>query len=307
MGSRSFAEEYVAQKVAAWTAEVSALAVVAATRPHAAYCAFTNGMIGRWIYVMRIIPNIGPLFQPLEDAIRLQFIPAFTGHGPCSMVEREVLSLPCRLGGLGIVNPTIVADLQYDASTKITNSLKDLIIQQSVMARLPDVSSIKNKIHMDRLLAYKERAKYVRSRLSSSSQRAIDLNSEAGSSAWLTVLPLQDQGFHLNKQEFWDALHLRYGWKLVNTPSHCVCGSPFTPDHAMICRHDGLTFVRHNEIRDLTAEWLNKVCYDVATEPPLQPLSGEAIVPMTANRQDEARADIHARGFWGDARVLFLT
>ena len=307
LGSRSFAEEYVAQKVAAWTAEVSALAVVAATRPHAAYCAFTHGMIGRWIYVMRTIPNIGPLFQPLEDAIRLQFIPAFTGHGSCSMVEREVLSLPCRLGGLGIVNPTIVADLQYDASTKITNSLKDLIIQQSVTARLPDVSSIKNKIHMDRRLAYKERAKDVRSRLSSSSQRAIDLNSETGSSAWLTVLPLQDQGFHLNKQEFWDALHLRYGWKLVNTPSHCVCGSPFTPDHAMICRHGGLTFVRHNEIRDLTAEWLNKVCYDVATEPPLQQLSGEAIVPMTANRQDEARADIHARGFWGRRQGAFLT
>ena len=142
------------QKVAAWTAEVSALAVVAATRPHTAYCAFTHGMIGRWIYtyVMRTVPNIGPLFQPLEDAIRLQFISAFTGHGSCYMVEREVLSLPCRLGGLGIVNPTIVADLQYDASTKITNSLKDLIIQQSVTARLLDVSSIKNKIHMDRRL-----------------------------------------------------------------------------------------------------------------------------------------------------------
>ena len=74
----------------------------------------------------------------------------------------------------------------------------------------------------------------------------------------------------------------------------------------MICRHGGLTFVRHNEIRDLTAEWLNKVCYDVATEPPLQPLSGEAIVPMTANRQDEARADIHARGFWGRRQGAFF-
>ena len=71
-----------------------------------------------------------------------------------------------------------------------------------VIARLPDVSSTKNKIHMDRRLAYKERARDVRSRLSSSSQRSMDLNSETGSSAWLTVLPLQDQGFHLNKQEF---------------------------------------------------------------------------------------------------------
>ena len=85
--------------------------------------------------------------------------------------------------------------------------------------------------------------------LSSQLQRAIDLNSEPGASSWLLASPLQDLGYHLTKQEFWDALHLRYGWTLLNTPSHCVCGSPFTADHAMICRHGGLTFVRHNEIR----------------------------------------------------------
>ena len=67
----------------------------------------------------------------------------------------------------------------------------------------------------------------------------------------------------------------------------------------MICRHGGLTFVRHNELCDITAEWLNKVCCDVAIEPPLQQLTGEEVVPATANRQDEARVDIHARGFWG--------
>ena len=78
------------------------------------------------------------------------------------------------------------------------------------------------------------------------------------------------------------------------------------PDHAMICRHCGLTFVRHNEIRDLTADWLDKVCHDVAVEPPLQQLTGETIVPATANRQDEARADIHARGFWGRRQGAFF-
>ena len=114
-----------------------------------------------------------------------------------------MLSLPCHLGGLGIVNPTIIADLQYDASNKVTNPLKDLIIQQYVMARLPDVSSIKNKIHTDRRLAYKEAAKDVYSRLSSPSQHAMNLNSETGSSAWLTVLPLQDQGFTLINRSFW--------------------------------------------------------------------------------------------------------
>ena len=134
----------------------------------------------------------------------------------------------------------------------------------------------------------------------------MDLNSEPGASSWLLVLPLQEQGFHLTKQEFRDGLHLRYGWNLLNTPSHCVCGVDFSADHAMICRHGGLTFVRHNELRDITAELLSKVCSNVAIEPPLQPLSGERLTPQTANRQDEARADIHARGFWGRQQSAFL-
>jgi len=76
----------------------------------------------------------------------------------------------------------------------------------------------------------------------------------------------------------------------------------------MICRHGGLTFVCHNDLRDITAELLSNVCNDFAIGPPLQPLSGEVLTPGSANQQDEARADIHARGFWGhffDVRVFY--
>ena len=109
---------------------------------------------------MRTIPDIGPLFRPLKDAIYLKLLPSFTGHSCSSFTghscERELLSLPCRLSGLGIVNPTIIADSQFDASIKITNPLKDLIMKQSLTAQLPDVTSIKNRIHMDRRMAHKE-------------------------------------------------------------------------------------------------------------------------------------------------------
>ena len=49
----------------------------------------------------------------------------------------------------------------------------------------------------------------------------------------------------------------------------------------------------------------NGLCYDVAIESPMQQLTGMAIVPATANQQDEAYADIHARGYGGDIRVPF--
>ena len=41
--------------------------------------------------------------------------------------------------------------------------------------------------------------------------------------------------------------------------------------------------MHHNEIRDLTAKWLECVCYDVVIEPPLQLLTGEIVVSATAN------------------------
>ena len=59
-------------KVATWTAEVTSLASVASTRPHAAYSTFTHGMVGHWMYVMRTIPGINPLFKPPEDAINFE-------------------------------------------------------------------------------------------------------------------------------------------------------------------------------------------------------------------------------------------
>ena len=51
----------------------------------------------------------------------------------------------------------------------------------------------------------------------------------------------------------------------------------FTVDHAMICQRGGLVIQRHNEIRDLQAELLDMVCYDVQVEPALQPITGEKL------------------------------
>ena len=136
----------------------------------------------------------------------------------------------------------------------------------------------------------------IQNSLSPQLQQAVDLNSEPGASSWLLVLPLQDQGFHLTKQEFWDALHLCYGWTLLNIPSHCVCGTNFSTDHAIICQHGDLTFVCYNDLHDITAELFSR---DYTIEPPLQPLSGEEITPKLANQQNDVWAEIHVYGFWG--------
>ena len=81
----------------------------------------------------------------------------------------------------------------------------------------------------------------------------------------------------MSKREFRDALRLRYDWPVPDTPSVCVCGCSFTLDHAMIYQRGGLVIQRHNEIRDLQAELLDMVCYDVEIEPSLQVLTGEEL------------------------------
>jgi len=49
-----------------------------------------------------------------------------------------------------------------------------------------------------------------------------------------------------------------------------------------------------------------KVCSDVSTEPPLQPLSSKTITPKTANRQDDARAYIRIYVVYGGGdKIIF--
>ena len=114
-------------------------------------------------------------------------------------------------------------------------------------------------------------------------KRCVDLSKEKGSSSWLSVLPLEEHGFYLHKGEFRDALCLRYGWKPNKTPQTCNCGAQFTVNHAMICHMGGFPTIRHNEIRDITASLLTEVCNNVATEPPLEPLS-EHLIPVLTGR-----------------------
>ena len=112
--------------------------------------------------------------------------------------------------------------------------------------------------------------------------------------------------FHLSKREFWDAVNLRYAWPLTKLPSKCACGDTFNVEHALSCQKGGFVIQRHNELRDLTSDLLSEVCRDVAVEPLLEKLSGETFHHKTANKADDARPDISARGFWQRGQRAFF-
>ena len=144
-----------------------------------------------------------------------------------------------------------------------------------------------------------EGAEHLKSTLSSTLQRAMELAQKRRASSWLSSLPIEEFGFIPHKEAFQDAMALRYNWQTCRMPSSSACGSNNTIEHSLSCPKGGLPSIRHNEIRDLTANLLTEVCHDVCVEPELQPLTGEQLDYTTANTQDGVRLDIAANGLWG--------
>ena len=308
IGSREYTEQYVGDKVKAWTQELLQLAEIATSQPHVAYAAFVHGLSSRWTYLSRTIPEVSDLFQPLEDAIHQVFIPSLTGRPPCSKLIRDLLALPVRLGGLGLTNPTVICDDNFQASVKLTAPLVAVIATQDQTLEIDpnDIFVAKTEIRASNRQHSEDLANVIYSQLTPEMKRCVDLTKERGSSSWLSVLPLSEQGFHLHKGEFRDALCLRYGWSLSNTPQLCNCGKAFTVNHAMVCHMGGFPTIRHNEIRDLTASLLTEVCPNMAIEPHLQPLSGESFRLASTNTDDGARLDVRTRGFWNTRQDTFF-
>ena len=130
IGDRSFFESYVKEKVGIWVDEIEWLSNIARSQPHAAYSALTRGLISKWNYLARTIPDISHLFEPLENAIHHRLIPVLTGLDAPNSIVRSLLALPAHLGGLGIINPITRASDQHKASTAISAPLVNNIVDQ---------------------------------------------------------------------------------------------------------------------------------------------------------------------------------
>ena len=116
----------------------------------------------------------------------------------CSQLDRDVIALPVRLGGLGMANPCHEAPHEHASSIlKSYISLEEQIMNQS--HQLPD-DSLVNSLHQ---VVKSEKAKELTDTLENlkqiaprKTQRALDLAQENVSSVWLTVLPIQELGFN---------------------------------------------------------------------------------------------------------------
>ena len=224
----------------------------------------------------------------------------------CNQLDRDILALPVRLGGFGLGNPSREATRDYASSVKVTAPLVERIVSQTHQLQNETlIKSLQLAVKSHKAAELKNTADNIRETAPPKIKQVLDLTAEIGSSVWLTVLPLREMGFNLNKREFRDAIKLRYDWPVDDTPSTCACGDIFTVDHAMICKRGRFVTQRHNELRNLETELLSTVCSDVEIEPVLRDVCGEQL-NRGANKAQDARLDIHVRGFWEHQQLAFF-
>ena len=116
------------------------------------------------------------------------------------------------MGGLGITNPCHIAASEYEASTAITEPLVEQVVAQTQGGthELPDdhaIRTLQQCNRRDKDARLREDLEEVKNALPEQTKRAADLAAEKGASCWLTVIPVKDMDFTLNKREFKDAIH----------------------------------------------------------------------------------------------------
>jgi hypothetical protein len=314
IGTTKFIEKYLAEKVSTWCKQMELLSTIAEASPHAAHAAYVHGLQHRWAFLQRSIPHTKNAFIPLETIIRQQFIPALLGGRLVSDIEREMISLPGKFGGLAIDNAMMMSDERYADSVSLTEPLIKLITEQEIHFSNSTgiLHSTKRALKTKRDGSYKQIAKHIAECLPEDQRRAMLTAQEKGASYLVTTLPIKKYGFSLSKCEFRDQLLMRYRWPVPDLPSTCACGATFSVDHSQCCHLGGFINMRHDELRDMLAHELKEVLHDVQIEPQLQPLSGEILNPQSAISTSDARSDIRARGFWNreqnayfDIRVFY--
>ena len=307
IGTAEGTAKYVEELVGDWLKQLKRLATIAKSEPQAAYAAFTAGFRHKITYFIRTIPNIKEQMKPLDEMIDSVFIPAITDGHYCSKTDRRLLALPVSSGGMAIPIFSELCDIEYTNSRLASQHLTTNIIQQIQEYNIDNNQrkEILSNIKRGRLDYVKKELEQIRKELNKEQLRANDIAQVKGGSSWLNALPLDEEGYSLNKREFYDAISLRYRWSLKRLPTNCACGKKFTTDHAMGCLKGGFIHQRHDRIRDMVAEMIDDVAFDVHIEPHLQQVTGEEL-PPSANTENEARLDVAARGFWQRGEMAFF-
>lgn len=299
MGTQDEKKAYANKKIDEWVSKTRKMTEAAHSSPQAVHTAFTKSLQCQWAFLQRVVEGTGDVFKPLWHVISRELIPAIFGRDILGRNEVEVLALPARLGGIGMINPTIDRESSFQSSKRTAEKVILSISTGDPLDFLDHQESVATACKEERELrkkAQEERGRQLIETLGPRQQRILDR--VKGASQWLSAVPTAADGQDLSADEFRDALALRYGLQPNNLPAHCDgCGATFDVNHALNCLKGGLVKRGHDSLRDTCSNLAELAWGGVSIEPVLR--EAEQTTPALI-------ADIKVRGVWHRERPAFF-
>ena len=242
---------------------------------------------------LKAIGRINNNLRPLEDTIRHRFAQAVTGCPEYNESKRQVFSHPARIGSPNIYIPQELAKGKYANSYSVTTGADYHWSEENWNGQVYRGSD--------------EKPSETKPSTPWSQQLILQMRRVLPVGLFCQLLSLCS----FCTKELSRMLLLSRTRGICSTcqehVSLCVYRKTLTVEHAFTCPMGWMTTVRHNEVRDLTADLMSEVCQNVCTKPELQPLPGEILHGRLAICQNGARVDIRGEGIREKSQDAFLT
>ena len=123
---------------------------------------------------IKVMEDISSLFEPLENAIHMVFIKALIKRD-ASAVERDMLALPARRGGLGIFNPVDTCKLSHASSKYICAPLVQMVTDQDRTLNPLELLDKIRQLRQEVDIKNEERCEAIRAQVLSAAARSSGL------------------------------------------------------------------------------------------------------------------------------------
>ena len=195
IGDASVMNMYCEEKVQKYSKMIEKSRVFARSNPHPLYSCLTKGVQSKLSFMNRTTPEFHLKLDGVENYIsEKKLIPTLTGRDAPNETQRELLSLPLRMGGLNIQMPSDYSE-NFKWSKMTSEPLEKVtpVVAENIQNRiLSDIKTVKERMNKPKL-------HNIKSKLSEEETYALNLASEKDSSSWLNALPLERYGFNLTE------------------------------------------------------------------------------------------------------------
>ena len=128
IGDRETTKQFLHNKTTGWVNNLLKLSKAAESQPQAAFSALSKSMQFEWSYLQRILPNCEEANTPISLEHLYQYFWPAIFEGTISDHEKQLFSIPARLGGMGVCNPIESAKIAYTTSRAGTRNIVDAIM-----------------------------------------------------------------------------------------------------------------------------------------------------------------------------------